>query len=73
MHLNKLLGRRMGRGGIAQAKEVLKFSYMLNSTVGASVKQPQESYLVPVTLIEGRQGLGTNTPNICCLAEGQQH
>lgn len=36
MHLNKLPGRRMGRGGIAQAKEVLKFSYMLNSTVGAS-------------------------------------
>lgn len=73
MHLNKLPGRRMGRGGIAQVKEALKFSYLLNSPLGASVKQQQESYLVPVTLIEARQGPGTNTPNVSCFTEGQQH
>lgn len=47
MHTNRLPERSVGGGGIAQVRETWKFQYVLNSTVGRSVKQHRKSYFGP--------------------------
>lgn len=47
MHTSTLPERRMGRGGIAQVKEIPKFRCELRSAVGGPVGQPQQSYFGP--------------------------